>query len=68
MNHKKIRQMDKAAYIVLLVLASVSALVSMITGPLGYEELSIGTALAASLIALGVLWRAICAFHLADKE
>ncbi len=68
MNSQKIRQMDKAVYIGLVILAAVAALVSMVTGPLGYDEISIGAAFGACLIAVAILWRTICAFRLADKE
>ena len=63
MNNKKLRQIDKAVYIALVVLAAAAILVAMITGPIGKDDVSIG----ASVIAAAVLWRTIRAFHTADK-
>ena len=51
MNNKKLRQIDKAVYIALVVLAAAAILVAMITGPIGKDDVSIGASVCACLIA-----------------
>lgn len=63
MNNKKLRQIDKAVYIALVVLAAAAILVAMITGPIGKDDVSIGASVCACLIAAAVLWRTIRAFQ-----
>ena len=67
MNNKKLRQIDKAVYIALVVLAAAAILVAMITGPIGKDDVSMRPSVCACLIAAAVLWRTIRAFHTADK-
>lgn len=68
MNNKKLRQIDKAVYIALVVLAAAAILVAMVAGPLGKDDVSIGASVCACLIAASILWRTIRAFRPADKE
>lgn len=59
MNKNTLEHMDKAAYIILLVLAAVGMLVSMVAGPLGFTSLAIGAAASAVIIAAALLWHTI---------
>lgn len=59
MNKNTLEHMDKAAYIILLVLAAIGMLISMIAGPLGYTGLAIGTAVSAVIVAASLLWHTL---------
>lgn len=59
MNKNTLEHMDKAAYIILLVLAAIGMLVSMVAGPLGYTGLAIGSAVSAVIIAAALLWHTL---------
>ena len=59
MDKKKLKTVDKAAYIVLLIAAAAAAILSMVAGPFGRTQLSIGAALCACIIALPLLCSAI---------
>lgn len=54
MDRKTLRQIDKAVYIALVVLAAAAILIAMVTGPLGMDEISIGASVCACLIAVAI--------------
>ena len=62
MDRKGLKQIDKALYIVLVILAAAAAFIAMVTGPLGCDEISIAASAGACIIAVGILWRTIRAF------
>ena len=55
MDRKTLRQIDKAVYIALVVLAAAAILIAMITGPLGMDEISVGASVCACLVAKALL-------------
>ena len=46
---------DKSVYLTLIFLAVIAALAAMVTGPFGYEEISIGASVCAGLICIALL-------------
>lgn len=68
MDRKTLRQIDKAVYIVLVVLAVAAILIAMVTGPLGMDEISIGASVCACLIAVAILRHTLRVFRPADRE
>lgn len=47
--------LDKSFILTLIVLAAVAALIGMVSGPFGYEEVSIGASMSACLICLLII-------------
>lgn len=68
MDRKTLRQIDKAVYIALVVLAAAAILIAMVTGPLGMDEISIAASVCACLIAVAILRYTLRVFRPADRE
>lgn len=59
MNRNTLNKIDKAAFILLVLLAAAAILVAMVTGPFGYDNISIGASVCACIIAVALLWYTI---------
>lgn len=68
MDRKTLRQIDKAVYIALVVLAAAAILIAMVTGPLGMDEISIAASVCVCLIAVAILRHTLRVFRPADRE
>lgn len=56
MNKNTLELIDKTVFILLVVLAAAAILVAMVTGPLGYDSVSITASACACIIAVALLW------------
>ena len=68
MNRNTIHQIDKAAYIALVILAAAAVLTAMITGPLGLEKVSLTAAACAAIICVFILLRTVRALHSPNRR
>ena len=63
MNHNTLEHINKAAYIVLVVLAAIAIVVAMVTGPLGLDAVSITASACAGIICICILLRTVRAMR-----
>lgn len=63
MDKKKLITVDKGVFLLLVIAAAAGALVAMVAGPLGREDLSIAAAMGASIIACALLAHTLSAFR-----
>ena len=61
-DNKPLNTVDKGVFLLLLIAAAAGALLAMVAGPLGKEDLSIAAALGASIIACALLAHTLSAF------
>ena len=63
MDKKKLNTVDKGVFLLLIIAAAVGALIAMVAGPLGKDDLSIASAMGASIIAGALLAHTLHAFQ-----
>ena len=62
MDKKTLNTVDKGFFLLLLLVAAAGALLAMVAGPLGREDLSIAAALGSSIIACALVMHTLRAF------
>ena len=63
MDNNTLKHIDKAVFILLVIVAAIIIIISMVAGPFGKETAANALAVSAILISLMVLWRTIRAMR-----
>ena len=63
MDNKSLKHIDKAVFIMLVVIAAIVIIVSMVAGPFGKDTAANSMAVSAIMICLLVLWRTVRAMR-----